>query len=238
MKPNCNKVFLIFLFLSTQFSLAKTSALKRTMFGFTFSSEYSYRFLKAESSYDWEVDLRNEMEVPKFGYTVGFNISQQIKKKFFVEVAFCYSNKGEQTKKSDLIYDDPEPYGAVSKYTRYTFGYCEIPVRLNYQLFDSASFFTSVGFAFEIPVLEKRKYFYTYSDGHESHVSSYTLSSSAEGGISIIAGIGYFFKVSKMLYIKSEPFFKCSMTPFYNSNIKDYFYSYGLDVGIYFSKRK
>ena len=210
--------------------------IKKIMIGLSFSPEYSYRFLSGNSEYAWLRDLRNELEIPKFGYTFGFHFSWRIKKKLFFEAAACFSNKGEQTKKAELIYDDPDPEAPVKLFKRYTYGFLEIPVKLEYQFSDSVSIFSFLGLALDMPTLEKVKTFYIYDNGNETHDSYYTTHTNSVIGVSAVAGIGYFIDLGKRFHLKVEPFFKCSVTPAVRQHVNEYFYSFGLNTGLFLSQ--
>jgi len=230
------KIFFIFFLLVSNISFSKSPSLPRNLLGVTFSPEYSYRFLSGSDTYSWLIDLRNEIENPKFGNTIGFKYSYRILNKFFIEGGALYSSKGYDTKKLDLIYNDPEPNAPVSLYKRYSYSFLEIPVCANYQLFDSCGFFISLGFIGNFPTRERVSTFFQYADGSETHDVSSGRSTTTNIFLSGIGGIGYFFRLSDKFYLKTEPFFKCSITPSASDNVKDYFYSYGLEVGVYFGK--
>jgi len=233
MKKN---LVLILLFLP-MLSFSRMHTVDKWMFGITFSPEYSYRFLSSNSHYDWLAELRDEMEIPKFGYTAGINVSYKFRDKFFVSFGTRFSSKGEATKKYDLIYfSSPGPGDPVAMRTNYSYGFCEIPLTVNYQLFDSSSFFTSLGISADLPVMEKHKNIFIKSDGSESHSSTFSLHSSAKMGMTAMVGIGYYFNTGKNYFLKTEPFFKCNIVSEGGSSVKEYFYSFGLEIGFYLGR--
>lgn len=216
------------------FILLSTGASARTrIVGIFFSPEYSFRYLTSGEDLKWIADIRDDTEVPKFGYTAGAGFSFATGKKFFVELGITYSNKGWRRKKSDLIYNDPEPGEPLTISHCYSFGFVEVPLKINYQLSDSNLFFFSLGLLPSFQILSKTRSSIEYADGRTESVSSSHINGpGGYTGISAYAGIPFYFKISKRFLVRSEPFFKCMIITSQSTEIKDHPYSLGLQIGL------
>lgn len=231
-------LFLPFLFLLCMNVEAK-EGLKKISAGIRFAPEYSFRFLKAQSDYQWLKDSRDDLEKPKLGFSFGPEFTIRLKKKFYGTVAICIANKGYQTKNQTLIYNTPEEGAPTSMRTKFSTWYMEVPLKLNYQLFNSCSFYITAGVMPSLAVYEKTKFIYENEDGSKdrSKEDDFLGSTNQEKlSASGYIGFGYFIKWKNWSAIKVEPFFKCEIAPHFNSHIREYFYSAGIDLGFYFRR--
>jgi hypothetical protein len=231
-----NKIVLLLL-LSSSFCFAK-EGLKKFNVGIHFSPEYSYRIIKADAAYRWLTDVRNDLEIPKFGYSFGVDIMERFWKKTYGTIGISASNKGYQTDKNNLVYNDPEPGAPVRIQTRFSYWYLEVPLKINYQVFDSSSFYISVGGVPALEFYEKTKSIYTNEDGSKDRTSDHILLGNNSNKLNLAGyiGIGYLYKWKSWSAIKIEPFFKCQLLKLNDSYVHEYFYSIGLDLGFYFTK--
>jgi len=231
------RIRLIFLlYFSIAFQEVNALQLPERMVGITFSPEYSFRFLTSDEQFNEMREFRDEIEIPKFGYTVGFNFSIKLMKKTFAEIGGSYSNKGVNTKSQAILYDSLESGTPVTLRKKYSYSFLEIPMRINYQLFENHGFFISLGLAVDFKSRERVKTYYTYGNGDKERDSFGASGYGPRVSLNGIGGLGYFFQLSKDYFLKVEPFFKCAITPTVNDALKEYFYSYGLDVGIYLAR--
>ncbi|MBL0098010.1 MAG: outer membrane beta-barrel protein [Bacteroidetes bacterium] len=96
----CNPIFYS-AFSQDTLTLQETSEFKRLAIGVNISPDYCYRTLKnnnGNSTSDMIIDLREESEGPKLGYTAGLNAGYNFSKKWGVEMGIQYSNKGYEFK--------------------------------------------------------------------------------------------------------------------------------------------
>ena len=88
--------FLILFPLITFCQNKDTLKTKRIAIGVVFSPDYSYRTLKPYSSSNLIAELRDSLEIPKFGFTTGLNLLLQLNKRLTLEAGLQFSNKGEK----------------------------------------------------------------------------------------------------------------------------------------------
>jgi len=201
----------------------------------TFSPDYCYRTLKSDASSKWIADSRDTFEIPKFGYTAGLNLALNISKRITIETGLLYSDKGEKTKKYDLIWGQPNPDLPIKNTFIYHYIYLDIPIKINYYLFTQrAKLFITAGISPNIFITQKTTSILEYSDGHTK-----TNSSTADNGFSkidltFIAGFGVSYDLTNRITLKIEPTFRRSIIPISTAPVKEYLYSMGLNTGIYF----
>jgi len=200
--------------------------------GLVFSPDYCYRALtSATSSVDW----RNDIEIPKFGYTTGLSGGYRFNSKFGLEVNIQYSNKGEQTTEFELTYIDPDPIAPQKVRYVYNYLYMDLPVKAMVYLLDKKlQFFLSAGFSTNFFIGEKVVVFYTYEDGRTEKKSSLSNSSFYRVNLAVSGSMGLGYNFGERINLRVEPIFRSSVTPIVNAPIKGYLYSLGLNVGVYY----
>jgi hypothetical protein len=73
-----------------------------------------------------------------------------------------------------------------------------------------------------------------YRDGHSETNKSSTSSDLRTISLTAIAGLGFSYDVTNRIYFKIEPVGRCSMIPIVAAPIKEYLYSIGVNVGVYY----
>src|SRR5687767_951191 len=73
--------------------------------GAIISPNMAYRTLTPEKDYPYPeiVDAFNEMEAPKFGYSVGFTVLYSVHKKIKLQSGVGFSDNGYRTKKQEPL---------------------------------------------------------------------------------------------------------------------------------------
>jgi len=213
---------------------------KRCKVGIVYSPDYCYRLLSYPSSNKQIQDLRNNEEVSTYGYTTGLSIRIDLTCKIIVETGLLYSVKGEQTKNTDLVWATPNPEFPVKSKTQYQFKYIEIPMKVNYLLGGKKiRIFVSVGVSLNVFSEKKTKVISQFANGHKSSESSVVDLGYLKFNLAAIAGFGIKYDLTKRVYISVEPVYR----QFINSIVadkkaKEYPYSIGANVGIYYSFKK
>lgn len=200
--------------------------------GFSFSPDYSYRSLKSDASNQLIKEIRDTLEVPKFGYTAGINLLFHIHKKIVVETGLLFSDKGEKTKKTSFVNvtNDQLPTYYTYKYHYY---YLDIPLKVNYYvLMGKLKIYLTAGISGNIFLTQKT----TLLEGHDNKDTkrtSFTFNPEFNRfNLAFVAGAGINYKVSKRTDLKVEPIYRRSITPIDNFPIKVYLYSAGLNIGL------
>ena len=114
-----------------------TLSAKRMSIGISFSPDYCYRILKSDPINQAFIDKDNKSANTSFGFSTGVNCLLKLNKKITVELGCLYSIKSE---KHIFLVDNSTntvqtPFVNEITY-KYNYRYIDIPVKLNYTLFD------------------------------------------------------------------------------------------------------
>jgi opacity protein-like surface antigen len=207
--------------------------------GVTFSPDYGYRVLNTSKSDSWIADSRDTLEIPKFGYTAGVNLALRITKRISIEAGLQYSDKCYQTKNITLVAitpsGKPDTTAPVKAKFTYHYIYLDIPIKINYYLLTHrAKLYLTAGVSPGILLGLKTKATMKYRDGHSETNKSSTSSDLRTISLTAIAGLGFSYDVTNRIYFKIEPVGRCSMIPIVAAPIKEYLYSIGVNVGVYY----
>jgi hypothetical protein len=234
--------FLTIIPLTTLCQNVDTIETKKLSIGLSFSPDYSYRILKPDASGKWIAEIRDTLEIPKFGYTTGLNIALKINKRITLEMGFLYSDKGEKTKSFTPIWvspagqPDPDP-DLPSKITYFNhYIYLDFPVKANYYLLTQrVKFFLTAGISPNIFLKHSVTSICEYNDGHTSTKTSLGNNGFTKINLAFIAGLGLGYDLTKKLNLIIEPTYRRSITPIIDAPIKGYLYSFGLNTGLYYN---
>ena len=215
--------------------------------GVSFSPDYSYRRLYSPDD-DSFVDLRNEAESPRFGFTTGIVISYQISNRFVLESGILFSDKGDKYGFviDDLIsFDDfgniitgrdindpliPEKH--TSKYHYYFLG---IPLKMNYYfLKKNVGLFMSIGVSTDYLIDAKHTSKSEFKDRTEKIIKPFNNADFNRVNIVGLVGFGIDYKITHRIKFQFEPVFRYSFTPLVNTSLKGYLYSFGVDFTVFF----
>ena len=240
-KQQTMKLFLIFLtfFPLTIFCQSTdTTKTKRIAIGLTFSPDYCYRKLSPDATSQWIADSRDNLEIPKFGFTTGLSLLFQLNKRLTFETGLQYSNKGEKTKSYSLTWNtpsgQPDPALPTKNTFIYHYNYLDIPVKVNYNILTKRlKFFVSGGISTNVFLFQKTTSILEYSDGR-TETNNSTGSGLSRINFAVLAGLGINYDLTSRLTFRIEPTYRRSITSIINAPIKGYLYSAGINTGIYF----
>jgi opacity protein-like surface antigen len=208
----------------------------KKQFGVVYSPEYSFRVLKAGNDEKALFDLRDSLEIPKFGYSAGFNFSYQITNKCMFEIGLLFSDKGERTKKHDLkntvFIAEQDKIPATSNFVNHYY-YLDIPLKFNYYLIQKKiNFFLTAGISVNSFLYQKTLTTIENKDGSSKVYNTVSHPKFEKINFALIAGFGINYNLTDRHVLKLEPLYKRSITPIANAPIKSYLYSLGLNFGI------
>ncbi len=203
--------------------------------GIGFSPNYCYRILKATNGQTQTgVELRNETELPKFGYSTGISLIYDLNQTTSLESGILFSDRGEKTKGIDVVnYDQSnEPIGKA--YFNYHYQYLDIPVKLNHFITRGllmVNVFAGVSANVLLNEFSEIRVEYLNGENNEEthHTSNLTFVN-----LQLMAGIGLEFTVSKKITSRFEPVFRRSITSITEAPIKQYPYSFGMNLAIFY----
>lgn len=213
---------------------------KRTRVCFQYSPDYCYRILNYPSSHKWVQDLRNGEEVPIYGYSTGLGFRIILNKKFLMETGLLYAVKGVQTKKTRLDWTGPGEIYPNNGKKKLQHAFMEIPLKLNYGLGGKKiRYFASAGISLNTLAQKKTTIGLEFMDGRKLSESSVRSADYFRINVAALIGFGFQSELTERMSISVEPVFR----QFLNSidvgqNSKEYPYTVGVNVGLYFGLKK
>ena len=204
--------------------------------GITYSPDYCYRTLKPDASSKWITDIRDTLEIPKLGYTLGANVVYHLNKKISIESGLLFSDKGDKTKKY-VLENSPTGELPINNTFIYHYFYLDIPLKANYYILTGkVKLFLTAGISTNVFLTKKEISILGYSNMDTKKNSSTVNSEYSRFNFAVIAGFGMNCKMANKLNLKLEPIYRRSITSITsNTPIKEYLYSIGLNVGIYYN---
>lgn len=209
---------------------------KKIQFGFIYSPELSYHILKANADAKFMENIRDTMEIPKFGYSAGINFSYKLTNNFSFEVEALYSDKGERTKPYDLgnsvIKESMDKVVSKSSFNNHYY-YLDVPLKINYYLINKKiKFFISGGLSVNTFLYQKISSTIENRDGSIDKTKSISHPKFEKINFAALVGIGLNYDLTDKYTFKIEPVYKQSFTSIVNAPIKNYLYSVGINLGI------
>lgn len=207
---------------------------KRLEMRISFSPDYCFRKLKPDADSKWIADVRDTLEIPKFGYTVGFGFAYKINKKISVEAGVLFSDKGERTKKYIL---ENVPSGQHA--TEYSFNfhnyYLDIPVKANYFILTGKlKLYVTAGVSVNVFLNQKITSITTFANSDKR-----TTSKNDQGfsriNLAYLGGVGIVYPINTKTTLNIEPIYSRSITSIINAPVKSYLYSMGINIRLCFN---
>ncbi len=213
--------------------ITDTSKVHKWELGGSFSPEYSYRTLKADESGQTIKEIRDTLEVPKLGYTVGLNLLYHVNKRLAIETGILLSDKGEKTKKTS--YSDVPAGQKIMYYTyKYNYYYLCVPIKANYSITTGKlSLYATAGIAANIFLTQKTRLITGHDSKDWERNTTQTKSGFNTVNFAMMAGLGLHYKLNDQINLKLEPIYTRSFTSVINAPVKSYLYSAGVNFGIY-----
>jgi opacity protein-like surface antigen len=231
-----NIVFILLFLPVLLFCQTKDTAKQdKIQIGIIGSADYCYRSLKADAASKWISDMRDTLEIPKLGYTLGISCLYEINKNIKIDVALLYSESGEKTKK--YLLDNNNDIRLPSNNTFiYKYRYLDIPLKVNYYFLNKKlKLYATAGVSANVFLSKKTTSILEYSNFDTEKSKSVSSTGFSKINFAVLAGAGFNYSVSNKLDIKVEPIYRRSITSIINAPIKEYLYSTGLNFGIYYN---
>ena len=212
---------------------------KRIQIGINFSPDYNYRTLKDNDTNSVNsiiIDIRNDQEIAKFGYSTGLNVCYNFTKTIGLETGIHYTEKGFQTKKLDIVGNQPDPSLPNNIKFIYNFFYIDIPLKANIMFGRKRiSFFSSIGFITNIFIKETSTSILEFSNGRiEKKTQPSTMLHYNKVNISPSISTGIDFKMNDRMNLKIEPIFRYGVFKIINASITDYLWNVGINITYYY----
>ncbi len=216
--------------------IVDTTKTSKFEMGISFSPMYCFRTLKSngDESSDLIKEMRDTLEIPKFGYTAGISIAYKLTEKINIETGAFFSDKGEKTKKYTL---ERLPYGQEAAQYSYNFHYyyLDIPLKVDYYFLNGKlKAYITAGGAANVLLFQKTTISITHANSTEKTLTK-TDNDFNRVNFSVMAGFGLSYPISKKTNLKLEPIYTRSITSIINAPVKGYLYSFGVTVGVVFT---
>ena len=215
----------------------KSEVNKNISVGFSFSPDYSYRTLKnndGSSSIDRVIDLRNDIEKSKFGFTTGLNLNIRLSDKVEFQTGLLYSNKGYKTPKHATDFPVPDPSQATHFESEANFNYLDIPLKFDFiSGMGKVKFIIGAGFAANILLNNSDKITLSYADGSEKKFDQSDGFDYNKFNISSLVSVGLKYQMKENLFLRMEPTFRYELLKIDDYPVTARLWNLGLNVGVY-----
>ncbi len=198
---------------------------KKIDVGISYSPEYSYRMVSSNTESQFLKNSYDSLEIPKLGYTLGFNGIYSVNNKLAFTVGLLFSDKGEKFKTNIL--------DAFLNYKNHYY-YLDVPLKLKYTIIDSKiKFYGTLGVSSNLFLQHRIAYSLSGSSFSDNIRGNST--DIAKVNLAFNVGAGLDCPLSSRWFFKAEVGYKQSFTSMTtNSNLKRYLYSFGPTVGLYY----
>jgi Outer membrane protein beta-barrel domain len=212
---------------------------KKILIGFNISPDYCNRTLKNNDGAGTSgliIDMRNQRETGRPGFTAGFNICVNFSKNTGFETGIQYSLKGYQTAKYGLVYPVPDPTAPVRAKFLYTYHTVDIPLKINItkgngklRFIGAAGITTNILImVMETSILE---YAYNNRRSEETYQSPYNY---RKINLSPAISLGMDYRINNNMYLRAEPTFRYGLLKNINTPVTEHLWSAGLNMGFYY----
>ena len=228
----------IFLFISLISFAQESESLKESRFsmGLSFSPDYTYRTLIALPSSrvsSGVISLRNDLESPRLGFTVGALVLMRLNERISLETGIKYSDKGEKIDDLQLTYATPDPSAPDKATFIYKYQYLDVPFKVNYSLTTGRfEFFLSAGASLNLFVRSQSVARFSYADKEKIETTQDYVSLN-RFNISGIIGVGFNYELLPKLHLRFEPEFLHFLTPIVPGSVIQLPYALGANVGVF-----
>lgn len=219
-------------------SAQKTFHSSQIFVGINFLPGYSYRTLEHSSTdpnTTTAVDVRNEMEIPKFGYAGGLSVSVQLKKHVGVSIGVQYSDKSYQTKKYDVYYQRPDPAMPSRIRIIYNYHYLDVPLTMNLAFGKKVQFVSSIGMVVNFLLNANQRNILEYENGKTERRDQSSTLDFRKINLSSMMGVGIAYKINGRSFLKVEPTFRYGLLKTVEAPIFEHLWTTGINVGFYHS---
>jgi len=218
------------------FAVSQTDTLKKKKIeiGISFSPDMAYRSLKPDAASRDIADYRDTLEIPKFGYTVGANVEFKLNRKFNIEAAVLFSDRGMRTKESALTTAVKDQEASMYSYN-FHYYYLDVPIKADYFLVNKKlRFYITAGLSADFFLGQTTT---LISDYNHSRVRTNSKGDPGFSSVNMgfLAGLGIRYPVGKRTDLVAEPVYRRSITAINSAPIKGYLYSAGLTLGLYYN---
>lgn len=233
--------FLTLIFLSVCLGLkaqtGESSDFKRIQIGLSFSPDVNYRTLVAEDNAQWIKELRDEDELPMFGFTTGLNVAYNFTRMFGIETGIQYSLKGFEEKWEDgfnpIQIIDPNIPARMKAIN--SFHYLDIPIKGNITVGKGKlRFIGSIGLVVNVYLASSWTGISESQSGERSRSVTKEPYDYQAVNISPMVSAGIDWKLNDRMSLQAKPTFRYGVLSIIDAPIKGFLWSGGIDLAWYF----
>ena len=222
----------------------------RWLIGANYSVDYCSRELKAADNNEtalWIMDLRDEYEEGRRGYTTGLSVNYLFSTRFSAETGVFYSVKGYQHKKLELTFGDmtdprfgfsfgDQSYpGFTVDGILYSFNYIDVPFKLIYSPGKRKTrFIGGAGLAVNFFLKATRTFTYGYADGSHQDITNEQPYDFNKINLSAFASAGVEYRHGKVR-LRLEPAARYGLLKIINAPLTSYLWSAGANISCFYS---
>lgn len=225
------KTILSLLLISSIYSFGQDSTKSRFSVGINFSPNYCYRTLKYDDDDKTVVEEREEYEIAGYGYNTGLSLQYLFTNRLGAELGIEFSRQTSSHK--DLTIGDGWGGSAGTWYREDRFNYLEIPINFHYRFIDKKFYvYGFLGGSVNIFVQNKSKLWAYFNDGSvDVRMSQYSASRPNRYIMALNGGLGLGYKANEKVDLNFKPIFRYSLKSVLDSNVEQYNYSVGCQLG-------
>jgi hypothetical protein len=236
-----NKLLLLLVLVSlAAYSQEDSVKLSKFSIGAVYSPDLCYRILRFPSSSQWVKEMRNEEEVPMFGFSAGLGLKYILKPKITIETGAYFTIRGEQTKETTLIWASPDPAFPDKSKTKFKYTIIEFPLKVNYCLRSGRlSYAASLGVSANVFSEKNSKIISEYTDGHTTTAISNVNIGYRKFNAAVLIGAELTYQLTERIAFTLNPIYRQFITSILvDDKSKEYPYAIGAAVGVYYTFKK
>ena len=223
---------------------AKNNPGKKIAVGVSFSPDHSYRTLKnndGSSSGEMIIDIRNDIEKAKVGYTTGIILNIPVTGKLEIQTGVLYSGKGYKTPKQATVFPIPGPGQPTHYESKSRFSYIDIPFKLNFITgAGKIKFIAGAGLSGGYLLSKSEIITFIYADGTRKKYDQYPDHDYNKFSLTSVISTGVEFKLKENITLRAEPTFRYGLLKIIDEPVSARLWNVGLNMGVnmQFKKRE
>jgi hypothetical protein len=176
------------------------------------------------------INLRNETETVKLGYTGGLHLGYNFNERFGFQTGIQYANRGFSTKKIDIAGSLMDPVIPESFKYNYNYHYLEIPTKVNFSFgTNRMRLTTSAGVSSAFLLKQNRTYIANFKDS-TTRQNITTIDTYNRFNLFATISAGIELHISPIMRIKVEPTFRYGLLKITDTPVSGHWYSGGVNV--------
>ncbi|MES2617393.1 MAG: outer membrane beta-barrel protein [Bacteroidota bacterium] len=232
-------IILFFLSISA-FCQGQDIKFKKWLIGVSYEANISSRQLKYSASNEWVKHIRNNSELPRYGFSTGGNFRYNLDQTFSIETGLLFANRGFATKKHQLNWATPNFDFPITSETAFAFYYIEVPLKINFNFaLRKLRMYASTGVSMNYFVNRNTTLLVYNNNGDKQKTKSQQKYGYTKDTYSILLGFGMNITISKRVLLNIEPIYIQNFTSITADNkAKEYLYSFGLNTKFFLNLKR